>query len=215
MWRLAGRTQREEIAVRIADAVSTILPLVKKDKFNASLLSHRVDTVELSRRRLSEQDVREAEAEAAKLLPQYEELRRELETQPQKRQEDPRWYVPITRCYRRMRWWEGVRTRYEMEQNEPTVPVEVHVIRIGELAIATNPFEYYLDFGVQIKARSPAVQTFVVQLAGAGTYVPTERAIAGKSYGAIPASTPIGPEGGRELVQRTVAALEDLWKPMP
>jgi len=46
------------------------------------------------------------------------------------------------------------------------MPVEIHVIRLGDMAIATNRFELYLDFGIRIKARSKAVQTFVVQLAG-------------------------------------------------
>ena len=35
----------------------------------------------------------------------------------------------------------------------------------------------------QIKAISPAIQTFVVQLAGTGTYLPTARAIAGRLTG--------------------------------
>ena len=40
------------------------------------------------------------------------------------------------------------------------MPVEVHIIRIGDVVIATNPFELYLDYGMRIKGRSPAVQTF-------------------------------------------------------
>lgn len=75
------------------------------------------------------------------------------------------------------------------------------MLRIGDAVFATNPFEMYLDYGMRIKARSPAVQTFVVQLAGSGSYLPTERSIAGGAYGAVPASTLIGPEGGSELVE--------------
>ncbi|MFN2352411.1 MAG: hypothetical protein ABR497_10740, partial [Kiritimatiellia bacterium] len=78
-------------------------------------------------------------------------------------------------------------------------------------AIATNPFEYYVDFGMRIKARSPAAQTFIVQLAGNGSYVPTQRAITGKSYGAVPASTPVGPEGGQDVVEETLNRLQKLW----
>jgi len=37
---------------------------------------------------------------------------------------------------------------------------------MGDVAITTNPFELFVDFGVQIKACSPALQTFVVQLVG-------------------------------------------------
>jgi len=211
MWRLAGRTQRQEIAVRIADAVSAALPQLASDRMDRPTLQHRVETVELVRRRLSEDDVREAMAEADTLRAQYETLRTDLEAHPQRRDE-PRWYVPITQCYRRMKWFEGVRRRYEIERTGPRLPVEVHVLRLADAVFATNPFEYYLDFGTQIKARSAAVQTFVVQLAGAGTYVPTARAVAGKSYGAIPASTPVGPEGGRELVEWTVSAIQALWE---
>ena len=57
----------------------------------------------------------------------------------------------------------------------------------------------------------PAVQTFIVQLAGSGSYLPTVRAVAGGSYVAVPASTPIGPEGGEVLVEWTVDAIKRLF----
>ncbi len=102
--------------------------------------------------------------------------------------------------------------RFELQQTQPKVPVEIQVIRIGDVAIATNPFELYLDFGMQMKARSKAVQTFVVQLANDHrSYVPTKRAVAGGAYGAIPESNEVGPEGGRELVERTLELIELLW----
>jgi hypothetical protein len=91
------------------------------------------------------------------------------------------------------------------------MPVEVHILRIGDVVIATNPFEYYLDYGMRIKARSPAIQTFLVQLTGSGTYVPTTRSIRGGAYGAVPASTLIGHEGGQELVERTVQLINDMF----
>jgi hypothetical protein len=62
-----------------------------------------------------------------------------------------------------------------------------------------------------VKARSKAVQTFVVQLAGNGSYVPAERSVTGGAYGAIPESTEVGPEGGRELVEQTLELLDSLW----
>lgn len=210
MWRLAGRTQRQEIAARIAETVAAVLPHIAAERQERPVFAHHVETVELARRRLAETDVREAVAEAEPLRVQYEKQLQELNAHPELRQK-PRWYVPITQCYRRMKWYEGVKSRFALEQTQPRLPVEVHVLRLGDVAFASNPFEYYLDFGVQIKARSAAVQTFLVQLTGAGTYVPTQRAIAGKSYGAVPASTPVGPEGGRELVEWTVAAIAALW----
>jgi hypothetical protein len=211
MWRLMGRTERQDIGVRVADAVTAILPHVEKEVDLNPRFAHRVETVALSRRHLTEQDVKDAQAEAAKLREQYETLRRDLEAHPEKRRQ-PRWYVGITAAYRKMKWNEGVATRFELQRTQPKLPIEVHVMRLGDVAVATNPFEYYLDYGMQIKARSKAVQTFVVQhVGGGGAYLPTARAIAGRSYGAVPASTPVGPEGGRELVEWTVAAINALW----
>jgi hypothetical protein len=103
--------------------------------------------------------------------------------------------------------------RYELQKTVSTLPVKVHVVRIGDMALATNPFELYLDYGSQIKARSKAVQTFVVELAspGGGGYLPTQRSVQGGAYGPIPQSTLIGPEGGRVLVNRTLELIESLW----
>lgn len=78
------------------------------------------------------------------------------------------------------------------------------------MAIATNAFELFTDDGVQIKGRSPALQTFTIQLAGAGTYLPTERAVRGGGYGAEVFQ--VGPEGGQVLVDKTVEAIGGLWK---
>ena len=90
--------------------------------------------------------------------------------------------------------------------------MELHVIRLGDVAICTNPFELYTDFGLQIKARSKALQTFVIQLAGtSGKYVPTEKAVEGGSYSAGINSNLVGPEGGQVLVDRTVEAINSLW----
>ncbi|HCN77375.1 MAG TPA: hypothetical protein DIT13_09315, partial [Verrucomicrobiales bacterium] len=60
-------------------------------------------------------------------------------------------------------------------------------------------------------ARSPGVQTFVIQLAGPGTYLPTERAARHGGYGAVIQSSQIGPDGGQILVEETVRALKALW----
>ena len=95
--------------------------------------------------------------------------------------------------------------RYRTQGAAPTFTVEVHVLRIGDIAIATSPFELYHDYGVQIKSRSKALQTFVIELTGgSGGYLPTPRAVAGGGYGAVVQSGRVGPEGGQVLVDRTV-----------
>ena len=47
----------------------------------------------------------------------------------------------------------------------PEMEAEIHVLRIGDVAICTNQFELFTDYGIRIQARSNALQTFVVQLA--------------------------------------------------
>ncbi len=210
MLELKGRTEREEIAHRIADAVEEVLGFMGGARDAAPVLRHEAMTLQLPLRSLTEDDVRAAEAEAAEWRERYEAEKAELEENPRLR-DDPRWYVPVTRSYRRMRWYERVAERFELQQQEPTRPVDVHVVRLGDVAFATNPFEYYLDFGTYIKARSPAVQTFLVQLAGSGSYVPSARSIAGGGYGSVPASTPIGPEGGRQVADTTIDVLRQMW----
>ena len=61
------------------------------------------------------------------------------------------------------------------------------------------------------QARSPAIQTFVVQLTGHGWYLPTEAAARGGGYSAVAQSNLVGPAGGQVLVDRTVELMDSLW----
>jgi hypothetical protein len=93
---------------------------------------------------------------------------------------------------------------------DTVAPIEFHVLRLGDVALATNPFELYLDYGVRIKARSPAVLTLVTQLACQHCgYLPTTRATKGGGYSAD--KYVVGPEGGQILVDKTVEQLKSLW----
>lgn len=103
--------------------------------------------------------------------------------------------------------------RYAGQDQQKPFLMELHVLRIGDLAMATNPFELYIDYASRLKARSNARQTFIVQLAcNAGGYLPTLRAVQGGGYGAEPFSNQVGPEGGQELVEQCLALINQLWK---
>ncbi len=107
----------------------------------------------------------------------------------------------------------GLIARYREQQFTATVPVEYHVIRLGDIAITTNPFEMYLDYGNRLKARSPAQQTFVVQLScGALGYLPTAKAEAAGHYSAYVSSGRVGHEGGDILIRRTLTEIQSLWE---
>ncbi|MBO5851263.1 MAG: hypothetical protein J6R29_02895, partial [Clostridia bacterium] len=87
--------------------------------------------------------------------------------------------------------------RYNVQQKINTVEPEIHFIRFGDIAIATNPFELFLDYGNQIRARSLAKQTILIQLAcGQGGYLPTKKAEQGSHYSAYVSSGFVGHEGG-------------------
>jgi hypothetical protein len=99
-------------------------------------------------------------------------------------------------------------------QKDPdaTYPVEIHVVRLGDVAVCSNPFELFCEYGIRIKARSKATQTFILQMSGFGSYLPTERALTGGHYSAVPQSNVIGPKGGQMLVDKTVQIIDGLWK---
>ena len=91
-------------------------------------------------------------------------------------------------------------------------PVELHLLRLGDVAVATNPFELFLDYGIRIKARSKAMLTLTVQLAsGACGYLPTAKAVAGGGYSAD--KYVVSPEGGQVLVDETVKRINAMWGP--
>jgi hypothetical protein len=84
------------------------------------------------------------------------------------------------------------------------------VIRLGDVALATNPFELYLDYGIRMKARSKAVLTFIAQLSCQHSgYLPTERAVRGGGYSAD--KYLVGPKGGQALVSETVRLINAMW----
>ena len=90
------------------------------------------------------------------------------------------------------------------------VPVELHVLRLGDIAMATNPFELFLDYGIRIKGRSKAVLTFLSQLTcDLQGYLPTRRAVTGGDYSAV--NYTVGPLGGQMLVDESVTAINALW----
>ncbi len=110
----------------------------------------------------------------------------------------------------KMHVYSGIIARYELQKMLNTFEVETHFIRFGDIAIATNPFELFLDYGNQIRARSKAKQTFLIQLAGgAFGYLPTEKAEKGSHYSAYVSSGYTGHEGGDILVRETLTKINN------
>jgi hypothetical protein len=204
MDRIRGLTRTQELGRRVADAFFDVAAVIAKDIRTDVPLVHLVRQVDLPTRIVTDAEYAIAKKVCA-----------EIDAKKQRGKQD---------AFAR-RLYGGACERYlAQHQKKLCYPMELHVLRLGGVAIATNPFELYVDYGVQIQARSPADQTFLIQLAAPGRepacYVPTRRAVeAGRlneapmnNYSATVISDILGPEGGQALVDRTVVAISELWK---
>ncbi|MDO4487567.1 MAG: hypothetical protein Q4B67_00550 [Eubacteriales bacterium] len=107
----------------------------------------------------------------------------------------------------------GIIKRFGIQEKIECIDTEVHIIRMGSIAIATNPFELFLDFGNQIKARAYPEQTFLIQLCcGSEGYLPTEKAERHGHYSAFIGSGQVGHEGGDLLVRETLKDINKLFE---
>ena len=189
MRRRRGLSERQEIAARVGDAVARALQCTHPAPDETQLM-HVSQQLTLARRRVRRPERDWAAAQHAEALKQF----------------------PATS------WWpqclQGVVDAFDQDRPLAPEPAEVHAVRIGNAVLVTSPFELYLDYGWRIKARSPAAQTIVVQLAaGRGLYLPTERAVQGMHYSAHPAVAPAGPEGGQQVVEASLALIAQVLQP--
>ena len=195
MRKRKGVSEREEIAIRIANAVDYVLPYAKSDIKTDIPFKHITQEINLPIRQVTEKEL-----ELARL--EYDRL---VKKQP---------FDKNSGEFLALRRTENIIKRYEQQEKNPFRQIEFHVIRLGDIAFATNPYEMFLDYGIRIKARSKALQTFIVQLACTctwGEYLPTEKAVAGGGYGAEVVSNLVGPEGGQLLVNQTVKLINEMW----
>lgn len=188
MRNARGVDEIEEIARRIVDAWEEAYAGAQQEKFDDIPFTHQVADITLPERIVTKEEMEDALAESVKFL------------------EDPKYH-------RRGVWHRKVAERYERQQRGEIVPyiMDLHTLRLGDVAIATNDFELFLQYGIQMKAKSPALQTFLIQLCGPGTYIPTPYAESGGGYSAIVQSNDVGSEGGQVLTDETVKALKALW----
>ena len=107
----------------------------------------------------------------------------------------------------------GVTERFEEQETKNIVDTEVHVIRMGSVAIATFPYEVFLDYGNQIKAREYCEQSFLIQLAnGSMGYLPTKKAEGHGHYSAFVGSGVVGHEGGDLMVRETLKDINRMFE---
>ena len=207
--KATGKTEmcaRMDIAERIAAAFDEVLEWAQKDKRTEAKITHIVETVDLSKRLISDAEYEYSVAGYA------EEVAKPFVTSG-----TPEENIVANSGLMSLRdRHKQIIDRYEEQKTQPKLPMELHVIGIGEIAFASNRFELYMDFQHRIQARSPFEQTFIVQLAGqpgntGGSYLCTERGYEGRGYSASMYCNLVSPQGGQELVEETVKVLKEIY----
>ncbi|NMA42783.1 MAG: hypothetical protein GX946_05310, partial [Oligosphaeraceae bacterium] len=198
--------ERKDIAERIAACFSEVYSWAKKDIQTTAPLHHEVRTVKLSKRIITADE--------------YEFARKSLEPLMQEKfKKDGTALENLdynSKLVAQRGRFEHIIQRYETQKAEPKMPMELHVLRIGDVAFASNRFEMYIDYMHRIQGRSPFLQTFVIQLAGmpgpeGSSYLATERGARGKGYSACLFCNQVSPKGGQELVEQTLKSLHKLY----
>jgi len=194
--------RRRDIANKLTALIDEVVLLASTDIRDSVRFRHRNILLDLSRRRATEADLADAQRQMALA---EERLAALASSDPMS--------AEYSSAFASRVFYRQVIDLYHAQQcgERLSLPIELHVLRVGDVAMCSNRFEYYLDYGDRIKGRSRALQTFVVQLAGDATYLPTERSIQGGSYGAFVAGTAIGPDGGQQVVEATVAAINEFF----
>ena len=210
MTRLRKLDRLREIARRIVRGVDEVYEAVQHAKQDDVVVKHQYAVLKLPQRIVTEAEYKACKAEAERLKANPDDGR-------------GNWNARIVARYERLK-----------TDPHPTHATPVNVLRIGDAVLCTNQFELYTDYAVQLKARSKAVQTFVVQLANgaaepqppadapeadksnwhyasSGTYLPSARAVEGGGYGAVIQSNVVGPAGGQVLVEETLKMINAMF----
>ena len=180
---------------RIANEIVSVFEEITELKSDA-IFRHKVIQLDLPLRKAT--------------MKEYEHAVRELEYYIEKNKDKETFNFEDNA---RMHVHAGTIMRYRMQQNTEIYPIELHVIRFGDISMVTNPFELFLDYGNRIKARSYSEQTFIVQLCcGGGAYLPTEKAERAGHYSAYISSGYVGHEGGDLLVRKSIKEINEMWE---
>ena len=194
--------ERYDIAQRILEGVRDVYSWASKDIQTDIPVRHKMEVLQLPRRKITEEEKQWCEDNIVRMEAEMEEKRKGTP-------EEVSFAVSfqtsiINRNKRAVKRWEN-------RETDPTLGAECHVVRLGDMAFATNQFELYMDFMHRIQARSPFIQTFVTQLTGEGaTYVATERGVENKGYSASIFCNLVGHEGGQVMVEGILRMLNEV-----
>ena len=180
------------------------------------VLSHRVRKMRLPLRRVTEAEVAAAKSELERLEAKWpgtsawDDYLREVHHYERTGARLP--FDSKLHPYAVMDVDRAVIARGATQDRNPTLEVESHVVRIGDVAFVTNPFELYLAFGQVVKSRSAAKQTFLIGKCGSLGYVPTAKSERAVGYSGGVNVGKLGHEGGFLFCDEIVDEISRLFK---
>ena len=190
MFDLAGMRKAGK---RVANEIIEIYDEMEYEHVSDADLVHHVRDMQLPIRRATLSDVKKAEANIKDYL---RDVQGDVD------------YNDVANMQVNL----GILTRFKYQETHDILDTEVHTLKLGNIAFATNPFELVLDYGNQIKCRSLAEQTFLIQLCnGAEGYLPTEKAEIHGHYSAFIGSGYVGHVGGEQLVRETLKDINGMF----
>jgi hypothetical protein len=100
-----------------------------------------------------------------------------------------------------------------MEQ--PHVDCDIQALRIGDAGLVMIPAELFVEFGLDLKRRSPLQPTYVITMAnGSHGYVPTPHAFERGGYEVRTGSVSLlTPDAGDQIVAAALGLLAELAAP--
>ena len=184
-----------KVGKRIANEIISVLEEISEYKSEA-ILRHKVMELDLPLRKAT--------------IEEYDKAVREIEYFVDKNKEKESFgFEDNAKLYVHA----GTILRFREQQYTDVHHAECHVVRFGDIAIVTSPFEMFLDYGNILKARSMAQQTFIAELScGWSGYLPTEKAEKAGHYSAYISSGHVGHQGGEMLVSNALSEIRKMWE---
>lgn len=103
--------------------------------------------------------------------------------------------------------------RYKRQKKSTLYDTPVHIMRLGDCALVTCPYELYLEYGLRIRARSNAVHTLIAEITDdENEYLPTPFAVKAKSYSALVCNQLVSCEGGETYVEHCIRAINKMFE---
>lgn len=212
MWDVEGTV---EIGKRIEQAVADAYINASKAINREVVFNHTVEIVDIPLRTVTQavyeessaivQDIRAREAVEG---PAWDRFLAEIKANERVKRHGP--WDNKKSDYGVVRKKELEVEQYKTHPEKKVYQAEIHVLRLGDVVFASNPFELFVDYGFIIKGRTLPKQTFLVQLScDYADYLPTQRALDGGGYSAM--GTSVGADGGFVLVNRTIELVNNLF----